>query len=188
MNFKIPSFYKRFLVFFIVIGPIFWLVFTEDGQRRTDIVLLTLWGEDEIALNLEALDNQISEEDLKQVFPDIFWTCKDELSGFGNRLCAARIGIYNDIPAHYVTIFFHDSWINGVKIGYRGNYHELLKKQLWQQLGAPANRNPQIPVIQGMESVIHWVTKSGNVILKESLKEDDEAALFWLSFSIIPPS
>ncbi|MEW8082576.1 MAG: hypothetical protein AB2791_12210 [Candidatus Thiodiazotropha endolucinida] len=188
MNFKIPSFYKRFLVFFIVIGPIFWLVFTEDGQRRTDIVLLTLWGEDEIALNLEALDNQISEEDLKQVFPDIIWTCKDELSGFGNRLCAARIGIYNDIPAHYATIFFHDSWINGVKIGYRGDYHELLKQQLWQQLGAPANRNPQIPVIQGMESVIHWVTKSGNVILKESLKEDDEAALFWLSFSIIPPS
>ncbi|MCG8061562.1 MAG: hypothetical protein N0E38_17315, partial [Candidatus Thiodiazotropha endolucinida] len=78
--------------------------------------------------------------------------------------------------------------INGVKIGYRGNYHELLKQQLWQQLGAPANNNPQIPVIQGMESVIHWVTKSGNVILKESLKEDDEAALFWLSFSIIPPS
>ena len=59
MNFKIPSFYKRILAFFVVIGPIFWLVFTEDGQRRTDIVLLTLWGEDEIALNLKALDKVI---------------------------------------------------------------------------------------------------------------------------------
>ncbi|MES9945758.1 MAG: hypothetical protein B6D77_15135 [gamma proteobacterium symbiont of Ctena orbiculata] len=186
MNFKIPSFYKRILAFFVVIGPIFWLVFTDDGQRRTDIVLLTLWGEDEIALNLKALDNQVSEEDLKQVFPDITWTCEDELSNFGNRLCASRIGIFNDIPAHYVTIFFLDRWINGVKIGYRGQYHEILKQQLWQQLGAPANSNPQIPTIQGMESVLHWVTDSGNVILKDSLQEDDEAALLWLSLSIIP--
>jgi hypothetical protein len=85
MNFKIPPFYKRFLIFFIVIGPIFWLVFTEDGQRRTDIVLLTLWGEDELALNMSALNNQVSEEDLKKVFADITWACKDELSSFGNR-------------------------------------------------------------------------------------------------------
>ncbi|MBT2971968.1 MAG: hypothetical protein B6D72_13120 [gamma proteobacterium symbiont of Ctena orbiculata] len=185
MNLKLPSFYKRFLIFFIVIGPIFWLVFTEDGQRRTDIVLLTLWGEDEIGLNLKALHNQVKEEDLKQIFPDLSWTCEDETSNFGNRLCATRIGIYNDIPARYITVFFHDRWLNGVKIGYRGNYHELLKQQLLQQLGTPANSDSQLPVIEGMESVLHWETESGNVILKEALNEGEEAALFWLSFAML---
>jgi hypothetical protein len=102
-------------------------------------------------------------------------------------MCTSRIGIFNDIPAHYATIFFHDNWINGVKIGYRGNYHELLKKMLRQQLGAPGN-DPGLPVISGKDSVLHWITNTGNVILKESLKEDDDASLFWLSFSIIPPN
>ncbi|MCU7893078.1 MAG: hypothetical protein KZQ78_16375, partial [Candidatus Thiodiazotropha sp. (ex Ustalcina ferruginea)] len=78
MNLKLPSFYKRILTFFVVIGPIFWLVFTEDGQRRTDSVVLTLWGEDDISLNLKVLDNQITEEELKQVFPDVEWLCDDE--------------------------------------------------------------------------------------------------------------
>lgn len=188
MNFKIPTFYKRFLIFFIVIGPIFWLVFTEDGQRRTDIVLLTLWGEDELALNMAALNNQVSEADLKKVFPDITWSCSDELSSFGNRICASRIGIFNDIPAHYVSVFFHDNWINAVKVGYRSNYHGLLIQQLRQQLGAPLGNAPETPVIEGMDSILHWVTDAGNVILKEKLEARDEAALLWLSFSIVPPS
>ncbi|MES9990746.1 MAG: hypothetical protein ABW098_02260 [Candidatus Thiodiazotropha sp.] len=185
MNLKLPSFYKRFLIFFIVIGPIFWLVFTEDGQRRTDIVLLTLWGEDEIALNLKALDNQVSEQELMQIFPDLPWACEDEMTSFGNRLCATRIGIYNDIPARYITVFFHDNWLNGVKIGYRENYHQQLKKQLWQQLGTPTNSDSQLPVIEGMESVLHWRTESGNIILKESLDEGEEPALLWLSFAVL---
>jgi hypothetical protein len=184
MNLKLPSFYKRFLIFFIVIGPIFWLVLTEDGQRRTDIVLLTLWGEDEIALNLKALDNQVTEEDLKKVFPDLTWTCNDEPNEFGNRICATSIGIFNDIPARYITIFFRDRWINGVKIGYRRNYHELLKQQLRHQLGAPTN-DGRFPATDGAEPVLHWITESGNVILKETLNEGEEAALLWLSSSII---
>ncbi|MEL0586438.1 MAG: hypothetical protein AAES65_16340 [Candidatus Thiodiazotropha sp. (ex. Lucinoma kazani)] len=186
MNLKLPSFYKRILAFFVVIGPIFWLVFTEDGQRRTDSVVLTLWGEDDIALNLKVLDNQITEEELKQVFPDVEWLCDDEVSSFGNRLCVSRIGIFNGIPAHYISVFFHDQWINGVKVGYRRNYHEQLKQQLWQQLGAPSNNSEPVQVVQGMESVLHWITASGNVILKKALTEQEEPALLWLSFSVIP--
>ena len=186
MNLKLPSFYKRILAFFVVIGPIFWLVFTEDGQRRTDSVVLTLWGEDEIALNLKALDNQVTESEFKQVFPELEWQCKDEISPFGNRLCASRIGIFNDIPAHYITVFFHDQWINGVKIGYRRNYHNQLKQQLWQQFGAPATNGDQPQAIQEMGSVLRWTSDRGNVILKENLQEQEEAALLWLPFSMMP--
>lgn len=186
MNLKLPSFYKRILAFFVVIGPIFWLVMTEDGQRRTDSVVLTLFGEDEIALNLKVLDNQITEDELKQVFPDVEWLCDDEVSSFGNRLCVSRIGIFNGIPAHYISVFFHDKWINVVKVGYRPNYHEQLKVQLWQQLGSPSNNNESVQVAQEMKSVIHWVTASGNVILKETMSEQEEPALLWLSFNMMP--
>ncbi|MCU7924007.1 MAG: hypothetical protein KZQ88_15060 [Candidatus Thiodiazotropha sp. (ex Dulcina madagascariensis)] len=186
MNLKLPSFYKRILAFFVVIGPIFWLVFTEDGQRRTDSVMLALWGEDEISLNLKVLDNRITENELKQVFTDVAWSCQDEASSFGNRLCASRIGTFNAIPAHYISVFFHDQWINGVKVGYRRIYHEQLKQQLWQQLGAPTTENEQVQAIRGMGSVLHWTTDTGNVILKEALSEKEEPALLWLPFSVMP--
>jgi hypothetical protein len=38
-----------------------------------------------------------------------------------------------------------------------------------------------------MDSILHWVTDTGNIIAKASLTESDEAALLWLSFSIVPP-
>ncbi|MEJ2610293.1 MAG: hypothetical protein P8179_09430 [Candidatus Thiodiazotropha sp.] len=183
MNLQLPSFYKRIMAFFVVIGPIFWLVLTEDGQRRTDSVVLALWGEDEIALNLKALDNQITESEFKQVFPKLEWLCKDELTPFGNHLCTARIGIYNDIPAHYISVFFLNKWINGVKIGYRKNYHEQLKKQLWQQLGAPENSENQTQEMPNKTAVLRWLSDHGNIILKAHLNENEEAALLWLPFS-----
>ncbi|MCW4293697.1 MAG: hypothetical protein N0E50_16870 [Candidatus Thiodiazotropha taylori] len=189
MNFKVPTLYKRLLAFVAVIGPIFWLVFTEDGQRRTDTVVLTLWGEDEIKLNLQALDNQVTEEEFMKVFPDIEWQCQDQVSPFGNRLCASKIGVFNGIPAHYVTVFFHDKWVNGVKVGYRKKYHTQLKTQLWQQMGSPIPEGTDQPrVKRGPDSVLHWSTNTGHVILKEELAENEEPSLMWLPFSMLPNS
>jgi hypothetical protein len=188
MNFKLPTLYKRLLAFVAVIGPTFWLVFTEDGQRRTDTVILTLWGEDEIKLNLQALDNQVTEADFLKVFTDIDWQCKDEPNPFGNRLCASRIGVFNGIPSQYVTVFFHDQWVNGVKVGYRRNYHEQLKQQLWLQMGNPSTNEDQAPTERSSDNVLHWSTNNGHVILKDELKENEEASLMWLPFSMLPSS
>jgi hypothetical protein len=186
MNLKLTSLYKRLLAFFIVIGPIFWLVFTEDGQRRTDTVVLTLWGEDEIKLNLQALDNQVTETEFMKVFPDISWQCEDEVTPFGNRLCATHIGIFNDIPSQYITVFFHDSWVNGVKIGYRRKYHEQLKQQLWQQMGDPVTNSDKSQTEESKATVLHWTTNTGHVILKDKLEDNEEASLVWLPFSMLP--
>jgi hypothetical protein len=186
MNFKLPTLYKRLLAFVAVIGPIFWLVFTEDGQRRTDTVVLTLWGEEEIKLNLQALDNQITEDEFKKIFPDIPWQCKDEASSFGNRLCASRIGVFNGIPSHYITVFFQNNWVNGAKIRYRRKYHNQLKQQLWQQMGNPA---PDHAIPQSQESedpILHWSTNNGHIILKDKLRKNEEASLMWLPFSMLP--
>jgi hypothetical protein len=182
MNFKLNPLYKRLIAFLIVMGPIYWLIFTEDGQRRTDSVVLYLWGEDEIKFNLKALDDQFTEKELLDVFPDIDWQCTDKNTSFGNRLCSAKIGIYNSIPAHYITVFFHNQWINGVKIGYRRIYHNQLLQQLLQQLGEPVSKNSDEPTQPDGKSILHWDTDRGNIILKKVLNEKDEPALFWFPY------
>ncbi|MCU7843357.1 MAG: hypothetical protein KZQ93_05910 [Candidatus Thiodiazotropha sp. (ex Monitilora ramsayi)] len=186
MNFKLNPIYKRLLAFIVVIGPIFWLVFTEDGQRRTDSVVLFLWGEDEIHLNLEALDDQFTEAQLKEVFPDIQWQCQDEASSFGNRLCASRIGTFNSMPARYITVFFHDQWVNGLKVVYRRIYHDQLIQQLFQQMGNPITENMKGSETPQADTILRWDTGKGNVILKHVLNEAEEPALLWLPHSVMP--
>ena len=182
MNLKLPPLYKRLLAFLIVIGPIYWLIFTEDGQRRTDSVVLFLWGEDEIKFNLQALDNRFTEQELKKVFPDIEWKCQDLKADLGNRLCAARIGIYNGIPAQYIAVFFRDQWINGVKIGYRRIYHDQLIQQLLQQMGEPARETAEATASGASDALLRWDTGRGNVIIKQALKETEDPVLFWLHY------
>jgi hypothetical protein len=182
MNLKLPPLYKRLLAFLIVIGPIYWLIFTEDGQRRTDSVVLFLWGEEEIKFNLEALDDRFTESELKEVYPDIEWKCQDVDNDFGNRLCAARIGVYNGIPAHYIAVFFHDQWINGVKVGYRRNYHDQIIQQLLQQLGEPVRDNTDTTEQSDANTILHWDTSRGNVILKKVLAEEEDPVLVWLPY------
>ena len=182
MNLKLNPLYKRLMAFIIVIVPIYWLVFTEDGQRRTDSVVLFLWGEDEIKFNLEALDDRFTENELREVFPDIDWKCQDTRTDFGNRICAAKIGIYNGIPAHFIAVYFSDQWINGVRIGYRRRYHEQLIQQLLQQMGQPARENTDTVQSNDAETILRWDTSRGNVLLKQVLKSEEEPALLWLPY------
>lgn len=186
MNLKLNPLYKRLIAFLIVIGPMYWLVFTEDGQRRTDSVLLYLWGEDEIKFNLEALDDRFTEKDLKTVFPDIEWKCQDQNTNFGNRLCASQIGIYNGIPAHGIAVFFKDQWVNGMRINYRRIYHDQLVQQLWQQLGSPIRENPAEQNKSTENTILRWDTGKGNVIVKQTLDISEEPALLWLPHSSAP--
>ena len=186
MNLKLNPLYKRLLAFLIVIGPIYWLIFTEDGQRRTDSVVLYLWGEDEIKLNLEALDDRFTEADLKTVFPDIEWKCQDQNTNFGDRLCAAQIGIYNGIPARAIAVFFKGQWVNGLRVNYRRIYHDQLIQQLWQQLGSPIEENATGKEKPGNDTILRWDTGKGNVIVKQTLGESDESALLWLPRSSAP--
>ncbi|MEJ2454570.1 MAG: hypothetical protein P8103_10480 [Candidatus Thiodiazotropha sp.] len=178
---KLNPLYKRLMAFIIVIVPIYWLVFTEDGQRRTDSVVLFLWGEDEIKFNLDALDDRFTEDELREVFPDIDWKCQDTDTDFGNRLCATKIGIYNGIPAHFIAIYFRDKWINGVRIGYRRRYHDQLIQQLLQQMGQPVKENADT-ASGDSETILRWDTSRGNVLLKQVLKKGEEPALLWLPY------
>ncbi len=183
---KLNPLYKRLMAFIIVIAPIYWLIFTEDGQRRTDSVVLFLWGEDEIKFNLQALDDRFTEQELHQVFPDIDWKCQDTPTDFGNRLCAAKIGIFNGVPAHFIAVYFRDEWINGARIGYRRIYHDQLIQQLLQQMGQPVRENADTPG-GDREVILRWDTSRGNVLLKQILKEAEEPALLWLPYRASAP-
>jgi hypothetical protein len=145
--------------------------------------VLFLWGEDEIKFNLEALDGRFTEAELLKVFPDIDWQCKDSITSFGNRICNAKIGIYNGIPAHYILLYFHDQLINGVKITYRRMYHDQLIQQLLQQLGEPVKEKNEDHMQRVDErTILRWDTSRGNVFIKKVLQEKEESALMWFPY------
>jgi hypothetical protein len=112
------------------------------------------------------------------VFPKQEWLCTDQPSAFGQRLCASKIGTFNGLPARYLTLFFADGRARGLKLAYRGIYHDQLIQQLIQQLGQPqldaAGTAPA-------EAVLRWRTDHGMVILKQQLLEQEEAALLWVA-------
>ncbi len=173
--------HKTFLLTLLVITPLWWLLMTEDGQRRADAALLWLSGDKSIELNLEALDTQLSEEELRKVYPDLPWQCQAAHTRFGDRVCSSPIGTYNGLPARMISLFFADDRITVLKLDYREPYHAQLIHQLEQQLGQPL----VVPVTPsdapGSASLLKWSTPHGTLVMKQALEEQDEPALLWLA-------
>ncbi len=178
---RLPKFYKRLLLIIIVVGPIWWLVFTEDGQRRSDMFMLRLFGDAPFYLNLKVLDSHFNEAEMQQLYPDLPWQCKDEATGFGDRYCISKIGSFNDLPADYAALFFRDNSIAAVKVNYRHNFHGQLGKDLRYQLGNPLPVASTAGDIPDANRVVHWRTEGGHVITKQTLDKGEEPALLWLS-------
>lgn len=176
-------FHKTVFALVAVIGPLYWLTLTDDGKRRVDAVMLHLTGKPGIEFNLKALNDQLTEAELKQVFPDQDWQCGDQDSPFGKRLCAAQIGTFNGLPARYITVFFANGHTTGLKLSYRNIYHDQLLQQLLQQLGQPTREPADAPPAT---AVLRWRTDHGSVILKQQLLEGEEPALLWLAGAPAP--
>ena len=177
---RIPKFYKRLLLVAIVVGPMWWLVFTEDGQRRSDMVLLKLFGDEPLYLNLKVLDDRFTEQEIRQLYPDIPWQCEQKASAFGVRTCYGKIGSFNKIPADHAKLFFGDSTLTAVKVVYSRNYHGILGKDLNHQLGKPLPTfaSDDIPPD---DTVVRWRADGGFVVAKKKLNKGEEPALLWLS-------
>ena len=170
------SFHKRFFLILIVVGPIYWLIFTEDGRRRSDTVILWVFGGDPIHINFREISKQYSKQDWMSVFDDVDWQCRDQASAFGKSLCYSEISSYNGIPASYISVFFNDSHVNAVKLVYRNQYHQQLGADLQQQLGTPLNREHE-----NAENMLQWTTGHGNVMIKTEISPDEEASLIWIT-------
>jgi hypothetical protein len=178
---KKKSFHKTLFIVLMVLAPLWWLTMTEDGQQRADGVLLRLLGHKPIDLKIEALDSQLTEAELKQVYPDLPWLCQDANTNFGNRVCTSEIGTYNGLPSRLIAFYFGNGQLTALKLNYRENYHVQLGSQLIKQLG-----QPDVPVaISGEgpapQNILQWHSDHGTVIIKEELNKGEEPAMLWLA-------
>lgn len=171
-------FHKRLFLVVLVVAPMYWLVFTEDGRRRSDtLILWVMGGGDPIDLNFKALDSHYSMKDWKTVFDDIDWQCEDQTSAFGEQICFSKISSYNGIPAYYLSVFFQKDYVTAVKLAYRHQYHQKLGLDLQQQLGAPMQKTHET----SENDMLQWQTDHGVVLIKTELKQEEEASLIWLA-------
>ncbi len=176
MEFK--KFAKRAFWTAVVLFPAFWLVFTAEGQRFGDVLLLKLIGREEVRINFDELYPTITEAQLSQAWPEVDFKCQEQASAFGSRLCATDIAAFNNIPSRYLTFFFADDRLRAMKIGYQGAYHDAITGQLDGMLGAP-----MVSTRTG-NGVYQWRAGGGIVVMPRKGEDiDGEPALLWLAGS-----
>ncbi len=173
--------HKTILILVMVLVPPYFLVLTDEGTRISDNVMLWLFGRESVKLNLKAIDNGYSRDQILGVFPDVEWNCRSALSSFGDSLCTTEIGSFNDYPSRRLTIFFINDQTNAVKIIYRERYHEQVTGHLIDQFGQPRNVADVLEESSESGAVLEWDTGKGLVLQKKDLLADDEPALFWLA-------
>lgn len=181
MNMRLPPLYKTLLMLALVFGPFFWLMFTQDGQRRTDLVVAMLFGKEPFDVAIDQLHGDLSEQQFRDKFPDLELQCRDGSNPFGDRLCAAQIGSFNQIPSRSVVLFFAGKSLRAVKVSYRSAYHDLmlrwLNSRVYDVTGAPPVSEQVNP-----DGVGTWAVDDGIVFVKATeLADTDDPALLWLS-------
>ena len=157
----------------IVAGPIIWLMFTDDGRRRTDVVMLTLFGGEEMNLRLDTLASTATEQAIREFLPALEWDCAQAPGPFGSRACATKIASFNGTPAYSSVIYTDGDYLQAIKVVYRPRYHGWLKGELRRQLGEPAF-DPG--------DVLRWTTPRGLVLLPSVIApEEPEPSLMWIA-------
>jgi hypothetical protein len=171
-RFQIPRFYKTLLALTVIIGPITWLMLTEDGRRRSDLLVLGFTDKPLVQMRLAPLASAFTEEQVREFLPELQWQCSDNLSSFGERSCVAIIGAFNEVPANSMAMYFQGGALQAMKVEYRAAYHASLIDILSQILNRPEND----------QGVLRWVTDHGLVLLPQTLEGDPETGdLLWLS-------
>jgi len=176
MNLRLHPLYKKLLILALVLGPIVWLMLTEDGRRRTDIVMLHLLGAQELNLAIENLRGAMTEAELRAQFPDLEMSCAAIANPFGDRSCSAEIGSFNAIPSRGFALFLDGDELRAAKLSYRSTYHQTLLRQLTQRLGMRAGRR------EDDADVLSWQVSDGLLLMPSNAPESDQdAAVMWLS-------
>lgn len=179
---KLPKTYVTLLMLALALGPFYWLAFTDDGQRRTDLALMGWLGHPEFNAAVESFSGSLSEARLRESFPGLDWRCADGANPFGDRLCRAEIGSFNQIPASSVVCFFAGSNLRAAKIVYRRSYHALLSDWLDRRLGGRGATAPMASSRAGAEGVRIHPVRDGEIFIREgALGGDEEPALLWIA-------
>jgi hypothetical protein len=180
MNLRLNPLYKKLLMLSIVLGPMIWLLFTDDGQRRADLALLFVLGKGELNLAIESLHSDMTEAQFREQFPDFDLTCDEGANPFGDRLCTGEVGAFSGIPSRAFTLFLLGDRLRAAKLNYRRAYHETLKGQLTRRVGSPVPQSLATPV--PVDGPVSWVVPDGLLLLPPQEPDlDVDAALMWLS-------
>lgn len=178
---KKPSVHKTIFLLILVIGPIYWLMLTDEGKRISDTTLMWLLGEDEIHFNVRELNSAFTRDEIKKVFSEIEWQCSTQETPFGNNLCAAQIGSFNGYPSRILGLYFRDDQISAFKLTYRDRYHEQLMGYFIRQLGQPTNVAAAVSEGPDASSVLEWDLGHGMLLMKKELGKTDEPSVVWLA-------
>lgn len=174
---KLNRLYKKLLLLFAVFGPFFWLVFSDDGRRRADIVFLTVVdGGTTVNLAFSKLRRTVTETDLRGSFPDVDFACVEQPSPFGDRRCGAPVASFNGAPASSLSAFFAGGRLSVVKLVYQPAHDAYVKGVLMKELGQPT--------IDGSDSerLYLWRTPDGVVIMPVAVPQTlDDATVMWLA-------
>lgn len=174
---KLPRSYKLLLSLALVIGPITWLMFTEDGKRRSDLVLLHVLGDPSFNIAYDKLTPAVTEALIREQFPKVGLDCQALEAALGDRVCVAKIASFNGLPARSAQLYFAGDRLRMLQLGYRLKYHEMLERSLRDGLGTPREEST------GQAPVLIWPTASGGQIMlpAEPPARRADAALIWLA-------
>ncbi len=185
-DFRIPRFYKTLLALALVLGPIYWLMFTADGRRRTDLAIMFVLGRPAFNGALDAFTDRLTEARLRESFPDLALQCGEVPNPFGDRVCTAVIGSFNQYPAQALTLYFQGERVNAVKVLYQPAYHAQIRA--WVERRPGLLPRPESAVSPAAE-VVSWPVTDGALVMRNGpLGRTDEAALFWLSAAALAAS
>lgn len=174
MNLKLPRSYKLALSLTLVLAPFSWLMFTEDGKRRSDLFVLALTGAKPFNIAYDKLTPTVTEAVLREQFPQVEFECAAVVSSLGDRLCAARIASFNGLPARTARMYSHGGFLRVLELGYRVPYHGMLARSLHSGLGEPREEST------GVAPVWVWSLPGGEIMLPvEPPRRDADAALIW---------
>jgi hypothetical protein len=182
-DFRIPRAYKALLAIAAVVGPIYWLLATPDGQRRTDMALMSLLGRPAFDAALDRFDPRLDELRLRELFPTLDLRCADARSPFGDRLCTAVLGSFNQYPAQGLTLYFRDGSLAAVKVLYQPVYHREIRN--WVERRPGRLHQGGIPMGPRLhQGVASLPVAEGLLVMKDgALGTSEEPALLWIAAS-----
>ncbi|OOZ45064.1 hypothetical protein [Solemya velum gill symbiont] len=173
---NLPKPVRTLFLIVIVITPLYWLIMTEHGRLSYDQMLLSLFGKDTISLKIENLGADITEEMFLEQFPDVDIVCEDRSTEFGDRLCQASLGAFNELPSQHMSLFFSNNSLQALKVVYQLAYHDLAVEKM--EIQVKAEGQP----LDFSSEMIQWRTPAGVVLLNRIVpKRHEDAAIMWIA-------
>lgn len=171
--------FVRLILLGLLFGPLTWVLVSDEGQRVSDVFLLSLSGAPKVDMDVTQLNASVTEAQFKSRLPKVSFTCADKQTDFGERLCYSPVASFDGAPSEYLSAFFRGDHLMAVKVAYQRSYFGYLNQRLKDELGAPQRGGAAgLPDSSGANQ---WQAGRGWLVLPPVEAKAAETALFWLA-------